>query len=248
MLPDTVVRWGMQDMTTNRCGAFKGTLIYNVSRASAGVNATAGAFSSMLCNRTRLFAAAGALRAHKRPGSCLALERKRLRCTLLACGSQTSELVMAARMRRHMAWLEVAPKLPEVRLQLVLGAIPSCRQGRWRSVSIGAHSSRADGRNSSDGARGIRRPSARAGRRQRHDPAACSRLRAGASAGARPGAGVGASHSGGGVPASGRGAAGREAYASLESLEAAVAELAAGLGPADAERPLQTHGVRARCA
>ena len=61
----------------------------------------------------------------------------------------------------------------------------------------------------------------------------------GASAGARPGAAVGARHSGGGVPASGRGAAGREAYASLESLEAAVAELAAGLGPADAERPLQ---------
>ena len=74
---------------------------------------------TVLCGRTRLFAAAAALRAHKRPGSCLALERKRLRCTLLACRSQTSELVMAARMRRHMAWLEVAPELPEVRLQLV---------------------------------------------------------------------------------------------------------------------------------
>ena len=41
------------------------------------------------------------------------------------------------------------------------------------------------------------------------------------------------------MPASGRSAAGGEAYASLESLEAAVAELAAVLGPADAERLLQ---------
>ena len=62
----------------------------------------------VLCRWTRRYAAATML-----------LERKRLRCTLLACRSQTSELVMAARMRRHVARLEVAPELPEVRLQLV---------------------------------------------------------------------------------------------------------------------------------
>lgn len=59
-----------------------------------------------------------------------------------------------------------------------------------------------------------------------------------------PGASAGIAHNKAGgerdrgafVPGSSRGAAGGEAYASLESLEAAVAELAAGLGPADAER------------
>ena len=45
ILPDTMMCRDIQDMTTNRCGAIQGTLIYNVSRASAGLNATAGAFS-----------------------------------------------------------------------------------------------------------------------------------------------------------------------------------------------------------
>ena len=53
--------------------------------------------------------------------------------------------------------------------------------------------------------------------------------------GATAGAAIGECQRGATMPGLSRGAAGGEAYASLESLEAAVAELAAGLGPADAE-------------
>ena len=54
--------------------------------------------------------------------------------------------------------------------------------------------------------------------------------------GATAGAAIGECQRGDPVRGSSRGAAGGVAYASLESLEAAVAELATGLGPADAER------------
>ena len=60
-----------------------------------------------------------------------------------------------------------------------------------------------------------------------------------ARAGMRRGTAVGERRTGNPVPGTSRGAAAGEAYASLESLEAAVVELAAGLGQADAERLLK---------